>query len=164
MKSDQAIIPAEEQTRLSTADVAASAPLRAPPVLDRPADDRRADNGRTQVENRPSVPASDVKKPAEGGSVADGKDSTAPLFARQEAEEMRSRWSTVQTGFVDEPRRAVEQADNLVAQTVQRLAAIFADERNQLEQTGSRGDDVSTEDLRLALQRYRSFFDRLLSV
>jgi hypothetical protein len=67
-------------------------------------------------------------------------------------------------GFVDEPRHAVEQADELVASTVKRLAQIFADERTKLEQQWSRGDRVSTEDLRLALQRYRSFFSRLLSV
>lgn len=65
---------------------------------------------------------------------------------------------------MDEPRRAVEQADSLVATTVKRLAEIFADERTKLEQQWSRGDQVSTEDLRIALRRYRSFFSRLLSV
>src|SRR5207302_1381118 len=88
MRSDQAIVPAEEQTRLSTADVAASGQRPSPPVVDRPADDLRADNGRTEVENHSSVPACNVKKPAESGSAANGKDSTAPLFARQEADEM----------------------------------------------------------------------------
>jgi hypothetical protein len=66
-------------------------------------------------------------------------------------------------GFVDEPRRAVEQADALVADLMQRLASVFSDERKSLEGQWDRGDDVSTEDLRVALQRYRSFFDRLLS-
>jgi hypothetical protein len=70
----------------------------------------------------------------------------------------------VQSGFVDEPRHAVEQADGLVAETIKRLAEVFAEERSQLETQWSRGEDVSTEDLRLALRRYRSFFDRLLSV
>jgi len=70
----------------------------------------------------------------------------------------------VQTGFVDEPRAAVEQADALVAEVMKRLADSFATERQALEQQWSRGDDVSTEELRLALRRYRSFFDRLLSV
>jgi hypothetical protein len=87
----------------------------------------------------------------------------APLFAPEEAQELRSGWDSIQTGFVDNPRQAVEQADHLVAQTIKRLAEVFANERNQLEQQWSRGDNVSTEDLRIALQRYRSFFDRLLS-
>ena len=81
-----------------------------------------------------------------------------------EAQALHSRWDEIQTGFVDNPRQAVEQADHLVAETVKRLAQMFADERNKLEQQWSRGDHVSTEDLRVALQRYRSFFDRLLSI
>jgi hypothetical protein len=89
---------------------------------------------------------------------------SAPLFSGAETEDFRSRWSDIQTGFVDEPRRVVEQADSLVAEVIQRLATVFADERAQLEQQWGQGDDVSTEGLRVALQRYRSFFDRLLSV
>ena len=69
----------------------------------------------------------------------------------------------IQTGFVDEPRQTVEQADELVAQVMQRLAEGFAAERERLEQQWGRGEDVSTEDLRIALQRYRSFFQRLLA-
>jgi hypothetical protein len=88
----------------------------------------------------------------------------SPLFPAGEATSFRARWSEVQTGFVDEPRHAVEQADGLVAEMMQRLAQVFADERGRLEEQWSRGDDISTEDLRVALQRYRSFFDRLLSV
>jgi hypothetical protein len=88
----------------------------------------------------------------------------SPLFPAGEATSFRARWSEVQTGFVDEPRHAVEQADGLVAEMMQRLAQVFADERGKLEQQWSRGDDVSTEDLRVGLRRYRSFFDRLLSV
>jgi hypothetical protein len=87
-----------------------------------------------------------------------------PLFAGDEAPALRSRWDAIQTAFVDDPRRAVEQADQLVAQTIKRLSEGFAGERQQLEQQWSRGDQVSTEDLRIALQRYRSFFGRLLSL
>jgi len=87
-----------------------------------------------------------------------------PLFPEGEADELRGRWNTVQAGFVDEPRRAVEQADSLVAGAIKRLAEMFAEERANLEGQWDRGDDVSTEDLRLALQRYRSFFGRLLSM
>jgi len=87
-----------------------------------------------------------------------------PLFASDETEHLRSDWSAIQTAFVDEPRQCVEKADQLVARVVQRLAESFSQERSRLEGQWSKGEDVSTEDLRLALQRYRSFFDRLLSV
>ena len=87
-----------------------------------------------------------------------------PLFSESEMEGFRSQWSEVQTGFVDEPRRTVEGADKLVAAVMQRLAEGFANERSGLEKQWDRGDNVSTEDLRVALQRYRSFFDRLLKL
>src|SRR5439155_15579430 len=88
----------------------------------------------------------------------------AALLPADEANTFRSRWDDVQAGFVDEPRKAVEQADALVAELMKRLAQVFSDERSQLEGQWGRGDQVSTEELRVALQRYRSFFDRLLSV
>jgi hypothetical protein len=87
-----------------------------------------------------------------------------PLFSDDATDELRERWTDVQAGFVDEPKSAVEQADALVAEVLKRLADGFATERQALEQQWSRGDDASTEDLRLALRRYRSFFDRLLSI
>ena len=87
-----------------------------------------------------------------------------PLFSESEMGDFRSQWSKVQTGFVDEPRRTVEEADKLVAAVMQRLAEGFANERSGLEKQWDRGDNVSTEDLRVALQRYRSFFDRLLKL
>lgn len=88
---------------------------------------------------------------------------STPLFSDSDVRDLRSRWSNVQTGFVDEPRRAVQEADNLVASVMKRLAEGFATERANLEKQWGRGDNVSTEDLRIALQRYRSFFDRLLN-
>jgi hypothetical protein len=81
-----------------------------------------------------------------------------PLFSESEMGEFRSRWSKIQTGFVDEPRRTVEDADKLVAAVTQRLVQGFANERAGLEKQWDRGDNVSTEDLRVALQRYRFFF------
>jgi hypothetical protein len=96
-------------------------------------------------------------------SQPDAERPTA-LLPGDETGELRHRWDTIQTGFVDEPRHAVEDADSLVAQTMKRVAEIFAQERSNLEQQWSRGEDVSTEDLRVALKRYRSFFDRLLTV
>ena len=87
-----------------------------------------------------------------------------PLFAQNDTQDFRSRWEKIQIGFVDEPRQAVEQADELVASAIKRLAEVFAAERQKLESEWDKTDNVSTEDLRIALRRYRSFFDRLLSV
>jgi hypothetical protein len=87
-----------------------------------------------------------------------------PLFPAQEGENLRGRWHEIQGNFVDEPRQAVERADELVATVVARLVKSFADERARLEDGWAKGQDVSTEDLRQALQRYRSFFDRLLII
>ncbi len=87
-----------------------------------------------------------------------------PLFLAEEAKDFRARWDAIQVSFVDEPRQVVEQADSLVAGAMKRLAEMFAAERARLEGQWDRGDNVSTEDLRLALQRYRSFFGRILSV
>jgi len=87
-----------------------------------------------------------------------------PLFSTADLGDLRTRWGSVQTGFVDEPRWAVQEADKLVATVVDRLTASFSNERSALEKQWDRGEDVSTEDLRLALQRYRTFFDRLLNV
>lgn len=95
---------------------------------------------------------------------AGGEEASEPLFPQQETQELRDRWHAIQAGFVDEPRRAVEDADKLVASAMKRLAEIFAGEREHLEGQWDRGGDVSTEDLRVALRRYRSFFDRLLSM
>jgi hypothetical protein len=86
-----------------------------------------------------------------------------PLFPDDELHNFRARWDQVQTSFVDEPRQAVEQADSLVANVVKRIAEQFSAERATLEQQWAQGDNVSTEDLRQALRRYRSFFDRLLT-
>ena len=98
------------------------------------------------------------------GPSRDAGQSThgdAPLVA--DADAFQSRWEDIQVRFVDEPRRAVEDADALVATVMQRLAEGFAQERERLEAQWGRGEDISTEDLRVALQRYRSFFRRLLS-
>ena len=90
-------------------------------------------------------------------------DRPTQLFPDEELNDLRARWDKAQIGFVDEPRAAVEQADSLVATVVKRIAEQFAAERAELEHQWDRGDNVSTEDLRQALRRYRSFFDRLLA-
>jgi len=92
------------------------------------------------------------------------KDTAAePLLAGGDAQGYETRWQEIQVGFVDEPREAVEKADNLVAELMRQLAETFADERRRLEEAWSAGEDVDTEDLRVALTRYRSFFHRLLA-
>jgi len=90
--------------------------------------------------------------------------STEALFDDEERSGFRSRWEEVQAGFVDEPRESVERADALVSDAVERLTAGFTSARSRLEEQWAKGEDASTEDLRLALTRYRSFFNRLLDV
>ncbi len=92
------------------------------------------------------------------------QQSAMPLLGETEAQGLRGRWEECQRSFVDEPRESVKAADELVAELMQNLARQFADARAGLEQQWARGDDVSTEDLRIALQRYREFFNRLLAV
>ena len=97
-------------------------------------------------------------------AIVDVRDAGAESEALvDDADELRTRWDRIQTMFVDEPRQAVEQADELVTTVVERLARSFRIQRDALEQEWSAGDDVSTEALRLALQRYRSLFERLLA-
>jgi len=100
----------------------------------------------------------------DAGVPAVESEKPSPLFASGDLEGFRTRWSGIQTGFVDEPRKAVEQADALVAELLQRLTDGFATERKRLEEEWERSEKASTEDLRQAMRRYRSFFERLLSI
>jgi len=111
-----------------------------------------------QAGNRPLV------TPPPAAPKNGAPESNEPLFAANDTQDFRSRWEKIQIGFVDEPRKAVEQADELVASAIKRLAEVFASEREKLEGEWDKNDNVSTEDLRVALRRYRSFFNRLLSV
>ena len=133
----------DQDPRLSTADLASvgERTLRAP--AEAPID--------TQA--RRTIP-----RPSERAEEA------TPLFSADETDDFQSRWDSVQVRFVDEPRQAVEEADTLVAAAIQRLAQVFAEEKSKLEDQFKRSDNVSTEDLRVALQHYRTFFARLLSV
>jgi hypothetical protein len=97
-----------------------------------------------------------------GGGEQRPASDAQPLFPREVADHFSARWTEIQAGFVDTPREAVERADELVAEAIKRLAESFSQERSRLEGQWSRDGDVSTEDLRIALQRYRSFFHRLL--
>jgi hypothetical protein len=114
--------------------------------------------------NQHSVEASQATAIRVPGEPAGGTNGPAPLLPTNEITDLHSRWTDIQAGYVDEPRGSVEQANALVAGVMKRLAETFANERSKLEGQWSRGDDVSTEDLRVALQHYRSFFDRLLSL
>ena len=92
-----------------------------------------------------------------------GSDQPGQLFPAGELSDLRAKWDKAQISFVDEPRTAVKQADELVATLVARISEQFSATRTELEHQWDRGDNVSTEDLRQALRRYRSFFDRLLA-
>jgi hypothetical protein len=105
------------------------------------------------------------------GAVTDATDHRAPsggndhdLFADDELAGLRARWDNVQASFVDDPKACVQKADGLVADLVEQLTRSFSHSRSQLEEQWARGEDASTEDLRITLKRYREFFDRLLAV
>jgi len=91
-------------------------------------------------------------------------EQLAPLFSPDAAKEFRSRWDAIQSSFVDDPKRAVRQGDELVAQVLKSLTETFSNERSRLEGQVDQSDKASTENLRVALRRYRSFFERLLSL
>lgn len=115
----------------------------------------------TDMRDRSENP--DTRMSADATAASESEERTA-LFSQDETKNLRSQWDSIQVGFVDEPRQAVERADTLVAGAMKRLAEMFAAERERLEKQWDRGDSVSTEELRVALRRYRSFFGRLLSV
>jgi hypothetical protein len=164
----------ERDTAATEPPPATDTPLEAEPVTEAPA-------GRSSADAVAPVPATGrgeetVEAPAEretrtGTAATDTSVSEAPSESAADREApllddsdgLHSRWEEIQVRFVDEPRGAVEDADALVATVMQRLADGFAQEREQLEAQWGRGEDISTEDLRVALQRYRSFFRRLLA-
>jgi len=177
----------ERRDDLSTADLAAQQPTdTTPPDRAAAADFQRRDptddelrrehlpsdggsRGTAVVEDRrpdqepATTPVDAPAAQAARDGTAGTASTTGPLLANEDAEGFRARWTDIQTGFVDAPRRAVEQADALVAELMQHLAKTFADERGRLEGQWDRGDDVPTDHLRDAFQRYRSFFERLLT-
>jgi hypothetical protein len=137
----------QQDKKLSTSDIAA------------------ADRDLTRENREAIVPVRSEEDRARDPQPARGiDDAPGPLFETEDAGGYRTRWSAIQTGFVDEPRKAVEEADTLVAEVMKRLAEVFAEERKRLESQWERTEQISTEDLRLAMRRYRSFFERLLSL
>ncbi|WP_406434169.1 hypothetical protein OHA59_45380 [Streptomyces sp. NBC_01589] len=143
--------------------------------LARPRDDRDADRGTPPAAADAPPPAVDAAEgspsPSTEQAVAGTPHASAPeqgqenepLLGPEEAEAFKSKWQAVQTAFVDDPQDAVRTADALVAEVMQTLARSFASRKEGLESQWGRGEEVLTEDLRIALQRYRSFFNRLLS-
>jgi hypothetical protein len=117
-------------------------------------------------EAEPSIESTDeLESRSPDGAVAEeaSVEERAALLADDEADRFRQRWESLQIGFVDRPREMVQQADELVEELMQRLTAGFNEQRSVLEEQWDSDDDASTEDLRVALTRYRSFFHRLLS-
>jgi hypothetical protein len=150
---------------LSTRDIAGGGTTASEPQV---ADESRvADAPQVADEQR----VADAPQAADAPQTADearfrreeAGDADAALLPGSDQQGFMGRWEEIQIRFVDDPRRAVEDADQLVAVVMQRLADGFAEERERLEGMWGRGEDVGTEDLRVALQRYRSFFRRLLS-
>ena len=97
-------------------------------------------------------------------STASDNENLVPLFEEDAAKKFRARWLAIQSKFVDDPSASVKQADDLVADIIKSVTMNFADRRVSLEKQWNSGENVSTEDLRVALKRYRSFFDRLLTL
>jgi hypothetical protein len=171
-----------DDARLSTADLAAAGERANERVNDRAVDQANAQRQpqppQAAAASRPQTDRDVTREvqraqheqqaAAAAGAAANRQaaeqERPTPMFGRDETNDFHQRWVDIQTGFVDEPRQAVERADALVAAAIKRLAESFAQERSTLEQQWARGADVSTEDLRLALRKYRGFFDRLLSV
>lgn len=121
----------------------------------------RSDAGTTPagVGTTTSVAGSDPSS----GSAGTDMGGAGPLLPERDVEAASQRWHQIQSTFVDDPRRAIAEADMLVSRLVQQVTELFNAERSQFESLWDRGDEVSTEELRVGLQRYRSFFHRLLS-
>jgi hypothetical protein len=143
----------------SPADIARGRSAARAPGVDRPFVNDGPDD-RPLVMDHPSDSA---RGATTATTVTDGAGHI-DLFPNEELVRYRTRWESIQTGFVDQPRHAVQQADALVSEVVSRLTDLFARERSTLEGQWTKGDNASTEDLRIALTRYRSFFHRLLSM
>jgi len=112
---------------------------------------------------RTDPPAAQTEPSTTATGISTDQSRTNSLFA-DDTSGLRSRWDDVQAAFVDDPKECVQKADTLVAEVVEQLTNGFSEARSRLEAQWSRGEEASTEDLRLALKRYREFFQRLLSV
>lgn len=153
----------EENFSTSGLSTAALAHADEPAQQEEYTDERSAQRVDSRTDNYDRTDTTATRTSTSSANAAETDERTA-LFSPDETGTLRSQWDAIQVGFVDEPRQAVEKADALVAGAMKRLAEVFAAERERLEKQWDRGDSVSTEELRLALRRYRAFFGRLLSV
>ncbi|EID79148.1 MULTISPECIES: hypothetical protein [Rhodococcus] len=117
--------------------------------------------GTTGSSNAGAVPSAEGTHSSTETAESSSRQS---LFAEDELSVLRLRWDEVQAGFVDDPRECVQRADGLVSDVVDRLTTGFSEARSRLEEQWARGEEGSTEDLRIALKRYREFFQRLLAL
>lgn len=122
--------------------------------------DNVVDTTEEPQENEPSM----AEKSAQGKPSTIDEEEIAPLFENEEAERFRTHWLDIQSRFVDDPGESVKKADELVEDVINNITKTFAQKRTFLEHQWNSGEDVSTEDLRVAMKRYRSFFDRLLTL
>jgi len=113
-----------------------------------------------ETEQRVEKRIPEMKAPA----TTSDDENLVPLFEEDSTKKFRSRWLAIQSKFVDDPSASVKQADDLVSDIIKSVTMNFADRRVSLEKQWNSGENVSTEDLRVALKRYRSFFDRLLTL
>jgi hypothetical protein len=159
---------AEKEKTLTTADFADAAEKPEQREANRLAQDQRAQEQQAQEQQAQEQQAQEQRQEQRRADdpqpQARGDEQLAALFTPDVADGFRSRWDEVQIGFVDDPRQAVRQADELVAQVMKSLAQTFSNERANLEGQLEQQDSASTENLRVALRRYRSFFQRLLSL
>ena len=139
------MIREHHEDRLTTADLASAG--QRPPRRELPGEE----DANTRAAQR-------------GAHASPTEERLAPLFVPEAAADFRAQWDTIQSGFVDDPRNAVRQGDELVARVMKSLAESFSHERAALEKQLGDGGEASTENLRVALRRYRSFFERLLSL
>ncbi len=140
-----------EQHQLSDSPDGAAVPVTEEP---------RVDEERMAATREPAPAADDV----DAGTPQHESSTSETLFAGDDVADLRARWAGVQAAFVDNPKECVQKADHLVSDVVEQLTTGFAEARSRLEEQWSRGQDASTEDLRVALMHYREFFDRLLTV
>ena len=124
------------------------------------AEEPQFDDESTAVTREPEPAAEDIEAEPRKTESSTGE----MLFAGDDVADLRARWAGVQAAFVDDPKDCVQKADHLVSDVVEQLTTGFAQARSRLEEQWSRGQEASTEDLRVALMHYREFFDRLLAV
>jgi hypothetical protein len=164
--------PADRDSNPDDGDITGT--YEAPPMSARHESPVEVESRAGEVNRRPDAmsQAADVAQPTAGGpshararlEAGGRREVLQPLFTPDQAETFRARWTSIQSSFVDDPRQAVRNGDELVAQIMTNLASTFADERHRVEAELDDTGEAATENLRVALQRYRSFFQRLLSL